>query len=366
MAKQRYDSMRFISLFNSHLPSVAPAATISATVMSLVILLLPAVAQAQNPSMQLLYRVERLQRDVIALQLRVYKGQRPPVLSAVPLPPVAGDLRNAGRNLIRITQIENELQKLTGRIEEMGFRTEQIQARLEKLVSDMDRRLAALEGGTQSGTVSQSAAQSSSLSPSISTPASAQAPAPVRRPPAVPAPSLLRGAAPGILGTTPKHMAVSSPRGPANAPPVAPAAQKLDVVPASVLPEGTPKAQYDYALSILLKQQDFAKAEEALKAFIYMNPKDPLMSNAHYWLGQTFYVRKNFQAAAFAFADGFQQYPKGIKAPDSLLKLGMSLGQLEKHREACTTYSQLLATFPTMPGRLKSPFERERKKSKCR
>lgn len=359
--------------------------------------LMPAAVQAQNTGMQeLLNRVDRLQREISTLQRQVYKGGAPPPAAALPLSPGGGDPRNAARNSIRITQLENELQQLTGRIEQIGFRTQQIQARLEKLVSDMDQRLTALEGGVQpnaavTGTVPQSANPPSASPPSnvgltLRPPPAAQSPSPLPPPPTAgrvlsppPSPSSssapVRGSAPGVLGTIPKNMAVSSPRGPANvspqpplrAQPPAPAAPvSAPATQTAVLPAGTPQAQYDYALSLMLKQQDFVKAETALKAFIDANPQDRLAGNAHYWLGETFYVRKGYQDAAFAFAESFQKFPKGNKAPDSLLKLGMSLDRLEKRREACTAYSRLLSTFPQASARMKARVQRERSRAKCR
>ena len=371
--------MKVLSLFNGRPPSVAPVAVVCAAVLCLTAMLLPATVQAQNTGVQeLLNRVDRLQRELSTLQRQVYKGEAPPPAAALPLSPGAGNPRDSARHSIRITQLEGELQQLTGRIEEIGFRTQQIQARLEKLVSDMDRRLTALEGGTQSGTqfgtVPQSvgsppsnvgltlrpppAAQSPSQAPSLAS--SVQAPAP-KLAPSAPA----RGAAPGVLGTIPKNMAVSSPRGPAYVPPQPPL-RAQSAAPAAVLPAGMPKAQYDYALSLMLKQQDFAKAETALKSFIETNPNNRLTGNAHYWLGETFYVRESYQDAAFVFAEGFQKYPKGNKAPDSLLKLGMSLDRLEKRREACTAYSRLLSTFPKAGARLKARVQREQSRAKCR
>jgi tol-pal system protein YbgF len=392
MARQRHDSMKVLSLFNGRPPSAAPVAVLCAAVLCLTAMLLPAAVQAQNTGVQeLLNRVDRLQRELSTLQRQVYKGEAPPAAAALPLSPGAGNTRDAARHSIRIAQLERELQQLTGRIEEIGFRTQQIQARLEKLVSDMDQRLTALEGGTQSGprsgprsgTVPQSVGSPpSNVGLTLRPPPAVQSPSrPQSQPPSVQAPSpptgaaLARGAAPRVLGTIPKNMAVSSPRGPANVPPqppqppiraqsapsAAPAAQT-----AAVLPAGTPKAQYDYALSLMLKQQNFAKAETALKSFIETNPNDGLTGNAHYWLGETFYVRKSYQDAAFAFAEGFQKYPKGNKAPDSLLKLGMSLDRLEKRREACTAYSRLLSTFPKAGARIKARVQREQSRAKCR
>lgn len=367
--------MKVFTIFNRRLSSVRAGAVLGTALLCLTAVSLPAAVQAQNTEVQqLLNRVDRLQRELSTLQRQVYKGEAPPPSAAVPLSPAAGDPRNAARNSIRLTQLENELQTLTGRIEEIGFRTQQIQARLEKLVSDMDQRLTALEGGTQSGIVPQSVTPlPSTAGVTLRPPPTTASPA-ARAAAATPAPSPARGQARGVLGTIPKNMAVSRPRGPVSVPPQPPlrapssatGAQTAAVAPGSVLPAGTPQAQYDYALSLMLKQQDFARAETALKAFIDKNPKDGLTGNAHYWLGETFYVRKSYQDAAFAFAEGFQKFPKGNKAPDSLLKLGMSLDRLEKRREACTAYSRLLSSYPKAGARLKARVQREQSKAKCR
>lgn len=371
-AKQRYGTMTAKAILNRHIP---------AAVLAIVVSMTPAVVSAQNTGMQeLLNRVERLQREISTLQRQVYKGEAPPP-SAAPTPLAAGqpvaDSRSAGRNSIRISQLEGEMQRLTGRIEQIDFRTRQIQARLEKLVSDMDQRLTALEGGTVASPLAANGASvPGNAPPNVGLtlrpppPANAAAAPVLRPPPPVNPRSAAVGTPPGVLGTIPKNLAVSTPRGPATvaSQPPNPAAPAVtaSVAPQSVLPAGTPQAQYDYALSLMLKQQDFAKAETALKAFIEKNPKDRLTGNAHYWLGETYYVRKSYQDAAFAFAEGFQKFPRNIKAPDSLLKLGMSLERLEKRKEACTAYARLLTTFPEAAPRMKARVQREQSRAKCR
>jgi tol-pal system protein YbgF len=144
-------------------------------------------------------------------------------------------------------------------------------------------------------------------------------------------------------------------------PPVSPPAAQQ-----AALPPGTPQSQYEYALSLMLKQQDFAKAESALSAFIDRYPKNKLTGNAHYWLGETYFVRKRYQDAVFAFAEGFQKFPKSNKAPDNLLKLGMSLDRMQKRKEACTAYSRLLGIFPKAGARMKARVQREQRRAKCR
>jgi tol-pal system protein YbgF len=173
----------------------------------------------------------------------------------------------------------------------------------------------------------------------------------MRTPGANPAPD----APPQTLGTLPGR---SFGRSEAAPPPARPAQP--------VLPAGTPKQQYDHAISLMLNDQNFSGAERALKTFIERNPEHTLAGNAHYWLGETFYVRKDFRQAAFTFADGYQRFPRNNKAPDNLLKLGMALGQLGQAKEACTAFSRLLTNFPKLGTTLLGRIQRQRQRYQCR
>ena len=60
-----------------------------------------------------------------------------------------------------------------------------------------------------------------------------------------------------------------------------------------------------------------------------------LAGSAQYWLGETFYAQGNFREAAQNFLHGYKNYPKSRRAPDSLLKLGISLNKLGQTQQAC-------------------------------
>ena len=368
MAKQRHGTIKVNNVFNCCPSLVSPRGFFANALLCLTVILLPASAEAQNAGVQeLLNRVDRFQRELSMLQRQVYKSEALPPLVAPLRTPAPGEPGQAARHSIRVAQLESELQKLTGRIEAIGFRTRQIEGRLEKLIADMDQRLTKLEDRIQSGAGLVSGSPKANIDLTLRPPAAVQQP-PAASPQSVGTqmPFVSPGDAPRVLGTIPKNLAVSSPRGPVKVAPQPSTIQTAAARPAPVLPVGTPKEQYDYALSLMLKEQDFAQAESALRAFLSINPTDGLAENAYYWLGETFYVRKSYQDAAFAFAEGFQKFPIGNKAPDSLLKLGMSLDRLEKRREACTAYSRLLSTFPMAGARIKARVERERSRSKCR
>jgi len=130
------------------------------------------------------------------------------------------------------------------------------------------------------------------------------------------------------------------------------------------LPDGTPKEQYDYAFDILRKA-DYGRAEKALRIFLEVNPDDNLAGNAQYWLGETFYVRGDFEQAAVEFLSGYQAYPNGIKAPDNLLKLGLAMAQLGQSDGACTALSRLATEYPEANDTIRRRAQTERARLSC-
>jgi tol-pal system protein YbgF len=130
------------------------------------------------------------------------------------------------------------------------------------------------------------------------------------------------------------------------------------------LPAGSASEQYNFAFG-LLKQADYPAAEEALKHFIGQHPNDPLASSAHYWLGETYYARGRYAEAASIFADGYKRYPKGAKAADDLLKLGMSLARANQRQNACVALAQLDHDFPHSGSAIKERAMAEKKRLGC-
>ncbi len=131
------------------------------------------------------------------------------------------------------------------------------------------------------------------------------------------------------------------------------------------MPDGTPKQQYDFAFDFL-KRQDYPKAESALRDFLKKHPKDPLAGNAQYWLGETYYVRGDFQQAAVEFMAGYQNYPKTNKGPDNLLKLGMSMAKLNQSQGACTALGRIAKDYPDADADVLASAKSERAKMKCK
>ena len=235
----------------------------------------------------------------------------------------------------------------------MTFQLQQINQRLEKLVADIDYRLSALEGGRvgQPNSSSQVNAATSPQGVQKVVPGASQ---------------------PGILGTlTGADMAAlpsaagANGAGTAVVSQPAPVSNQEPAKPASVLPAGSTKEQYSYAFS-LLQKADYGRAEAAFSEFIKLHDDDPLSGNARYWLGETYYVRAQYVKAAEVFLAAYQAQPKGAKAPDTLLKLGMSLGSLDKKAQACASFDKLMADFPKTSRMVLDKVKSERQKNGCK
>jgi tol-pal system protein YbgF len=105
----------------------------------------------------------------------------------------------------------------------------------------------------------------------------------------------------------------------------------------------------------------------AFKKFVEAHENDPLAGNAMYWLGETHYVRKDFMQAAQVFFQAYQKFPKGAKAPDSLLKLGMSMASMKKPAEACATFGKLRKEFGSdLKANIKGALDRETQRLACK
>ena len=116
-------------------------------------------------------------------------------------------------------------------------------------------------------------------------------------------------------------------------------------IPLSILPESDEESQYEYAIN-LLKQGDYETAEKAFTEFISIGDDQNYLSNSHFWLAETYYVRENYKDAAKNYLSLYQTFPNANKAPDALLKLGISLVNMQQKEQGCMTFIQLQESYP--------------------
>ncbi len=129
-------------------------------------------------------------------------------------------------------------------------------------------------------------------------------------------------------------------------------------------PSGDAQTLYQQGYASLL-QKDYAGAEGAFRQLVDAYPNNVLASNAQYWIGETYYVRGQYKNAADAFLKGYKKYKSSEKAPDTLLKLGMSLAELGQKDAACSTFNELKTKYPGAPEQISDEAKAWRKKTGC-
>ena len=316
----------------------------------------------------LLDRLDRLERDINLLQRQVYRGGTGS--APVPMAP-PGDANSALNLEMRMGRIEDQMRTMTGQIEESSYKIEQLRQNLEKLQSDIEFRFSQMGSP---GSVMAGAPPGPTITPQ---------PAPLAAPQqsSQNAPLQLRPPSGGNSADTPQI--ASQPRslgmirvpegqeigGSASSNPIlGPSAAQAAPPPAAANTASagaeTPQDQYNSAFS-LLRQARYEDAEQALRGFVQHYPKDSLAPAAQYWLGETFYVRKDYTNAAAAFAEGYEKYSKSSKAPDFLLKLGMSLANAGQKDNACRAYQRLDRDYPQAASEIRDRSGAEKKRLGC-
>ncbi len=135
-----------------------------------------------------------------------------------------------------------------------------------------------------------------------------------------------------------------------------------DVQPAR-FSSGEAKALYDQAYGSLVKRE-YQAAETYFTQFLRQHSDDPLAGPAQFWLGETAFVSGEYKQSAEMFLKSYTNFPASEKAPESLLKLGISLKRLGETKEACNAFSELEQRFPQAQAVVQRA-QAEKRRSNC-
>ena len=134
----------------------------------------------------------------------------------------------------------------------------------------------------------------------------------------------------------------------------------------SVAATGTGDARMDYdAAYAYILQRQYEQAEMGLRQFLQSHPRDRLVPDAVYWLGETYLQRNRPREAAEQFLKVSTEHARAAKAPDAMLKLGISLNALGAREQACATFAELGRKYPEAPGNVRQGVDRELKRARC-
>ena len=247
------------------------------------------------------------------------------------------------RHLLKLSEIENEFQKLTNKFEEINFKLDKLSNRLSKVQADNQVRFQDLENGIISEGIEKKITKK--VDENV-LPGSSQ---------------------PQDLGS------ISYKNSQTNE--TSQQTQSIDTTATivtetfqseeKILPNESPKKQYEFATSFL-KVGDYSTAERAFREFVQTNPKHDLAGNAQYWYAETFRIRQLYTDAASAYLEGYQKYPKGEKAPINLLKLGVSMVQIGEKDQGCKMINGVEKQYPEANQSVIQKAKYESQKFECK
>jgi tol-pal system protein YbgF len=306
--------------------------------------------------------------------------------------------------IVRLDRMESALRQLTGTLEQLQFRNQQLEMQLKRLQEDSEYRFQQLgsRGNATPGAVPQVAPRG----PADVAPAApgrrgdlfdpAQQPnapgaprplggqtastAPIVNEPPVGAPggrnagapldlsSLSANAAAAPAAAPPSNLAVAPPQQQPQQPAQLPPATRNTVTPAPQLatlpPSAKPQDEYDLAYGYVL-HKDYGLAEQAFNEFLRKHPNERLVPDAQYWLGESQFQQQRYSEAAKAFLVVLTKHERAGKAPDSLLRLGQSLAALNKKEAACATLAEVGRKYPKASATVKRNVAEEQKRARC-
>jgi tol-pal system protein YbgF len=278
-------------------------------------------------------QIQVLTKDLKTIEKAVYQKSDIASLSSSPSQSDGLNEDILTKHLLKLNEIEDQFRELTNKFEEVNFKLDKLSTRVTKIQSDAQLRFSDLEN---SNTVIK---KKTSL-PGTSKPKDF-------------------GANPGYsVSKLPENQEINS---------IESAKTVITEEPEkkiSLLPDKPPEEQYEFAVSFM-KIGDYETAEFALKEFIDKNKDNDLAGNAQYWYGETFRIRQLYSDAASAYLDGYQNYPKSKKAPDNLLKLGITMVQLGEKDQGCKMISGLKKEYPKASKSVLQKAQYEQKKFKC-
>ena len=223
--------------------------------------------------------------------------------------------------VIQMQELQDEVRVLRGQVEELQRELESVRQRQRDQYLDLDQRISGLrEGGAASppGGVAGGAPEGT---PAEAAAGSAPSDAvPVEDHPEVRAP----------LETPSETVALEAPSASSAASAAAPADEK---------------AAYEKAFQAL-KELRYADAAQEFQAFVDRYPDSQYAGNAQYWLGESYYVTRNYDIALTSFQKLLDRYPESGKVPDGLLKIGYTHYELKQWNEARAALEQVQADFP--------------------
>ena len=129
---------------------------------------------------------------------------------------------------------------------------------------------------------------------------------------------------------------------------VAPSSADTTAPPvARTMPSAVGTAQADFEAALReLREGHHARAIAELQRFLNAYPDSSQAGDAQYWLGESYYLSRDYAAAKEAFINLGVRYPESSRLPDALLKLGYIYGEAGETDRAREVLQKLARAYP--------------------
>jgi tol-pal system protein YbgF len=293
----------------------APRASLFALALSTIALSGPALGQSYDPY-NMEERLQRIEDQLRDLQDQMYQGGAP----------AGGGGGDVG--VQRLSDMEQSLRNLTGQVEQFGYDIKTIKDKLTQLETETNFRLNQLEGNPGGSPPPAGADTGSDTGGGMPSEPSAN--------PDVDSSDVGGPKPPGTIGE------IEAP----------PAGSDVESLYNTAMDHLT-RAEYDDALKLF-------------KQVVGTYPESDEAAQAQYWIADIHYVRKDYESAAVAFAEVLKKYPTAGRGPEAMLKLGLSLINLDRKKDGCTTLAAIKGKYPKASDAILGRAEREAKKAGCK
>jgi tol-pal system protein YbgF len=290
--------------------------------------------------------------------------------------------QDAADAIVRLNRVENQMRQMSGQIEQLQYENRQLKDQLRKFQEDVEFRFQDIGGRGGS-----KPAPSTTPAPRPTQPQAQPQTTPQRRSDVFdPTQDPNAPGAPRPLGTTPPSAPLADAgqggeqyagigdlieEGGQAAPGDAGGGMPIPQGALSARPNpsvaatsvGNPRADFDAAYASFTAK-DYDQAEMGFRRFLQSNPRDKLVAEATFWLGETYLQRGRYREAAEQFLNVSADHPDASKAPDSMLRLGVALNGLGARDRACAVFAELDRKYP-QAANVRQASEREQKRNKC-
>src|SRR5690606_32031709 len=122
----------------------------------------------------------------------------------------------------------------------------------------------------------------------------------------------------------------------------------LSTAPGGAMGSGTAadeQALYAQAFDAL-KAANYPGAIAGFQQYLSAYPDSEMADSAQYWLGEAYYVTRDYERAGAAFRIVGERWPNSRRAADALLKLGLTQYEMKRYPEARATLTQVTQRYP--------------------